>query len=172
MDETPNCSGGAEMLIARMKSHPEEFMYGQRFSWVVGMITGQQPLDRPVSNGRYTLSRRDRMALMSAYEELGEQTLSELVVTEVMNPAPAPAQETATQVLLKQQQMAGQWNQIYGQHKPANNTLAGLGNALAGVNSTATIGDQIRAYPVSDLGNYQEPESQQSYFGKLFKRRT
>lgn len=79
-----NMSAGAEMLIERMKTNPEDFKYGGRFYRVT----------QTVLNGHHAgwVSRRDYEALTSAYEGLfTEVEFSEWVYGEIFNPKEEPA---------------------------------------------------------------------------------
>jgi hypothetical protein len=73
-----NMSAGAEMLIARMKTNPEDFRYNGRFYRVVGAIDAA---------GQGWISARDAVALKAAYEEhIQEAEFSEWVYNEIFNP--------------------------------------------------------------------------------------
>lgn len=63
------CSDGARMLADRMKSHPQEFDPGGRFSAVVHTLRHQE-------GGTVQLTPRDRAFLERALEELDEYQLT------------------------------------------------------------------------------------------------
>ncbi len=119
-----NMSAGAEMLIERMKTNPEDFKYGGKFYRVVGAI----------ENDQLWVSKRDRRAMRDAYETLvTEAEFSEWVYGEIFNPkeeeVPAGFQLAYTQNLA--QSLAQTKNAIAAQ------TLNGAfgNNALLGTNS-------------------------------------
>lgn len=75
--EESNMSAGAEMLIERMKTNPEDFKYGGRFYRVV----------QALEDGQQWVSRRDRDALRVAYDAtIKEAEFSEWVYGEIFNP--------------------------------------------------------------------------------------
>ena len=78
-------SAGAEMLIARMKTNPEDFRYSGKFYRVV----------KALEDGQQWVSKRDREALRRAYEEaIVEVEFSEWVYGEIFNPKePEPASQ-------------------------------------------------------------------------------
>jgi len=72
-----NMSAGAEMLIARMKTNPEDFQYGAKFYRVV----------KALEDGQQWVSRRDRDALRRAYDmNIVEGDFTEWVYGEIFNP--------------------------------------------------------------------------------------
>jgi hypothetical protein len=74
-----NMSAGAEMLIARMKTNPDDFKYGGRFYRVV------EAMNAP--HGQGWVSERDQEALRLAYgEHIQEAEFSEWVYNEIFNP--------------------------------------------------------------------------------------
>lgn len=74
-----NMSAGAEMLVARMKTNPEDFRYGGRFYRVA------EAMNAP--HGQGWVSERDQRALRSAYgEHIQEAEFSEWVYNEIFNP--------------------------------------------------------------------------------------
>jgi hypothetical protein len=74
-----NMSAGAEMLIERMKTNPEDFKYGGRFYRVV------EAMNAP--HGQGWVSERDQEALRDAYaEHIQEAEFSEWVYNEIFNP--------------------------------------------------------------------------------------
>ena len=74
-----NMSAGAEMLIARMKTNPDDFKYGGRFYRVM------ESANRAHGDGWIT--ERDCRALQDAYgEHIQEADFSEWVYNEIFNP--------------------------------------------------------------------------------------
>jgi hypothetical protein len=90
-----NMSAGAEMLIERMKTNPEDFKYGGKFYRVVEAIQKQ---------GQGWISPRDQLALQNAHSEhIQEAEFSEWVYGEIFTPkeeeTPAGYQRAYTQNL-------------------------------------------------------------------------
>jgi hypothetical protein len=86
-----NMSAGAEMLIARMKTNPEDFRYNGRFYRVVGAIDAA---------GQGWISARDAVALKAAYEEhIQEAEFSEWVYNEIFSPKEPASPKMYTQNL-------------------------------------------------------------------------
>lgn len=76
--DSVNMSAGAEMLIERMKTNPEDFKYGGKFYRVVDAINAK---------GQGWISERDYRALYLAYQEhIQEAEFSEWVYNEIFNP--------------------------------------------------------------------------------------
>ena len=74
-----NMSAGAEMLIERMKTNPDDFKYAGRFYRVV------EAMNAP--HGQGWVSERDQEALRDAYaEHIQEAEFSEWVYNEIFNP--------------------------------------------------------------------------------------
>ena len=84
-------SAGAEMLIERMKTNPDDFKFGGKFYRVVQAIT----------DGQQWVSKRDRVALRGAYDAtIVEPDFSEWVYGEIFNPKepePEPVQSLYAQ---------------------------------------------------------------------------
>lgn len=99
--ENLNMSAGAEMLIARMKTNPEDFKYGGKFYRVV----------QALNDGQQWVSKRDRMVLREVYEEtVVEAEFSEWVYGEIFNPKTPDVAEQSVYA-----QMQGQKSQIQSQ---------------------------------------------------------
>jgi hypothetical protein len=76
-----NMSAGAEMLIARMKTNPDDFIYGGRFYKV------RTAIERTSDDSSGWISPRDFEALVEAYGRLIlEPQFSEWVYNEIFNP--------------------------------------------------------------------------------------
>lgn len=76
--DSVNMSAGAEMLVVRMKTNPEDFRYGGKFYRVTEAIQ---------KHGQGWISTRDQLALQSAYSEhIQEAEFSEWVYNEIFNP--------------------------------------------------------------------------------------
>ena len=84
--EPANMSAGAEMLIERMKTNPEDFKHNGRFYRVVEASNQNMPHQGWVS-------ARDALAIRAAYEEhIQEADFTEWVYNEIFNPEePEPA---------------------------------------------------------------------------------
>lgn len=97
-----NMSAGAEMLIARMKTNPEDFDYGGRFYRVRTAI-------EQTSDPAGWISPRDFEALTEAYGRLIlEPKFSEWVYGEIFN----PKEDVPLTSLYAQAQMQGQKVQL------------------------------------------------------------
>jgi len=79
-------SAGAEMLIARMKTNPEDFNYNGKFYRVIEAVRAGAPYQGWIST-------RDTAALRAAYEaNIQEPEFTEWVYGEIFNPKePEPA---------------------------------------------------------------------------------
>lgn len=85
MEDAPDCSDGAKMLIERMKTHPQEFRGGNaRWATVVNQMLAVR---RGGMENNLMMSRRDANALWAAFEQhVMEPALNEHAVTELMTP--------------------------------------------------------------------------------------
>lgn len=109
--EDLNMSAGAEMLIERMKTNPEDFKYGGKFYRVVQALT----------DGQTWVSKRDRAVLREVYEEtVVEADFSAWVYNEIFN----PKEEEPVHNLYAQAQAQGQRAQMakHGQVLTAGGT--------------------------------------------------
>jgi hypothetical protein len=115
-----NMSAGAEMLIARMKTNPDDFKYGGRFYRVV---------DAWNAGGQGWVSERDTVALKTAFaEHIQEAEFSEWVYNEIFN----PKEEERYQSSYKQAAVQGQLAQM--QNAMRNSRYAsGVTNPLQGI---------------------------------------
>lgn len=104
--ENLNMSAGAEMLIARMQTNPEDFDYGGKFYRVRSALEQTQDCAG-------WISPRDFEALLEAYGRLIlEGRFSEWVYGEIFNPKEP---DVAAQNIYAQAQMQGQKAQIQSQ---------------------------------------------------------
>jgi hypothetical protein len=145
-----NMSAGAEMLIARMKTNPEDFQYGAKFYRVV----------KALEDGQQWISRRDRDALRRAYDmNIVEGDFTEWVYGEIFNPKEP---DVAAQRVYAQ--MQGQQAQIQAQMAQQMTTATGLhGNAIQN-NLSSSPG----SWTVSASSNATaEPHLTDSYIKKL-----
>jgi len=141
-------SAGAEMLIERMKTNPEDFRYGGKFYRVMDAIQAK---------GQGWISDRDLVALRDAHDKnIKEAEFSEWVYGEIFNPkeeeTPAGYQRAYTQNLAqslaqtKNAVASGVLSGVYGNNALQNTTLVGSSpstvmtvNANSG-NPTLTLG--------------------------------
>ena len=139
-------SAGAEMLIERMKTNPEDFRYGGKFYRVMDAIQAK---------GQGWISDRDLVALRDAHDKnIKEAEFSEWVYGEIFNPKePEPASpQMYTQNLARSMQQtknavaSGMLSGVYGNNALQNTTLVGSSpstvmtvNANSG-NPTLTLG--------------------------------
>jgi len=93
-----NMSAGAEMLIERMKTNPEDFKYGGKFYRVMDAIQAK---------GQGWISGRDLVALSDAHDKhIKEADFSEWVYGEIFNPKePEPVQNMYAQMQGQRAQM-------------------------------------------------------------------
>jgi hypothetical protein len=99
-------SAGAEMLIARMKTNPEDFQYGAKFYRVV----------KALEDGQQWVSRRDRDALRRAYDmNIVEGDFTEWVYGEIFNPKEIEPDIQSKYANALGQSMMGTKNAIAGQ---------------------------------------------------------
>lgn len=129
--EDLNMSAGAEMLIERMKTNPEDFKYGGKFYRVVQALT----------DGQTWVSKRDRAALREVYEEtVVEADFSAWVYNEIFNP--------------KEQELAS--NYVYAQAQGSKSQmqramLQGVTDPMAiyGGNNVGVVGTGLVSSPGS-----------------------
>jgi hypothetical protein len=141
-----NMSAGAEMLIERMKTNPEDFKYGGKFYRVVDAINAK---------GQGWISERDYRALALAYQEhIQEAEFSEWVYGEIFNPKePEPVQNLYAQM---QGQRAQMQNAMLGTQlinpvmTMSNSGNVGVGTAKPG--SVLTV-NANSGNPTLTLGN-------------------
>ena len=140
--EDLNMSAGAEMLIERMKTNPEDFKYGGKFYRVVQALT----------DGQTWVSKRDRAALREVYEEtVVEADFSAWVYNEIFTPK-EPEQPTPNIYA----QMQGQKAQIQSQLAQQMSTIPnGLSSSPGSwtVNTGSTLASSLT------LGNTTLDES-------------
>lgn len=87
MTQELNCSDGAKMLIERMQANPNEF-WGSGSKWSTIMNQAFSRV-RGASETHMVLTERDATALTTAYDMyVREPMLAELVIKQVMTPAP------------------------------------------------------------------------------------
>lgn len=169
-EETPKCSGGAEMLIQRMKDYPEEFVRDGRFA---GMIRAIIKDGMMVSNLQGGVSRRDREALLVAYEALVEDLFTENVTKMIFeNQSPAPTSEIDIELEKLRKQYFNQ-KQAMSQANPWRaspavndvNSLAGIGqNSMGGIANSVMYGSVVS-------GQYDQPgqgQAARGLFDKMF----
>lgn len=147
--EDSNMSAGAEMLIERMKTNPEDFKYGGRFYRVVDAINAK---------GQGWISERDYRALASAYQEhMQEPDFTEWVYGEIFNPKEP---DVAAQNVYAQ--MQGQKSQIQSQMAQQMGSAI-YGNAIQNNLSSApgswTVSTGSAATNAIKLGNTTLSES-------------
>jgi len=138
-----NMSAGAEMLIERMKTNPDDFKYAGRFYRVV------EAMNAP--HGQGWVSERDQEALRSAYgEHIQEAEFSEWVYNEIFNPKePEPVQNLYAQ-------MQGQRTQM--QNAMLRNAAVPLAIQPKGTGAMMTLNANA-GNPTMTLGNTTLSES-------------
>ena len=95
MTQELNCSDGAKMLIERMQANPNEF-WGSGSKWSTIMNQAFSRV-RGASETHMVLTERDATALTTAYDMyVREAMLAELVITQIMAPAPERKQVNVT----------------------------------------------------------------------------
>jgi hypothetical protein len=108
-----NMSAGAEMLISRMKTNPDDFTYGGRFYKV------RTAIERTSDDSSGWISPRDFEALVEAYGRLIlEPKFSEWVYGEIFNPKeeePSPYHGSYKQAAV-QGQLAQMQNAMLNSH--------------------------------------------------------
>lgn len=144
--ENLNMSAGAEMLIARMQTNPEDFDYGGRFYRVRSALEQTQDCAG-------WISPRDFEALLEAYGRLIlEGRFSEWVYGEIFNPKePEPVQNLYAQMQGQKAQIQSQLAQQMRNSAMWNGTVPLQGAALT-VNANA-------GNPTMTLGNTMIDES-------------
>ena len=131
--EDLNMSAGAEMLIERMKTNPEDFKYGGKFYRVVQALT----------DGQTWISKRDRAVLREVYEEtVVEADFSAWVYNEIFNPKEEEPQQPYQQAYARAlgASMVNTKNAIAGQVLTGGgwvDTTAIYGSPLQGVTTTS-----------------------------------
>jgi hypothetical protein len=122
-----NMSAGAEMLIERMKTNPDDFIYGGRFYKV------RTAIERTSDDSSGWISPRDFEALVEAYGRLIlEPLFSEWVYNEIFNPKEEEPSPFAYSNAMAQGQKA-QMQQAMLNSTRSGMYASGMTNALQGV---------------------------------------
>lgn len=150
--EDLNMSAGAEMLIERMKTNPEDFKYGGKFYRVVQALT----------DGQQWISKRDRAVLREVYEEtVVEADFSAWVYNEIFNPKEQElasnyvyAQAQGSKSQMQQAMLQGGFTDtrgIYG--NPLQNSVMWNGEVPSSGSITATVEPHLSDSYIKKLKN-------------------
>lgn len=154
-----NMSAGAEMLIARMKTNPEDFQYGAKFYRVV----------KALEDGQQWISRRDRDALRRAYDmNIVEGDFTEWVYGEIFNPKETEPDLQSKYANALGQSMMNTKNAIAGQVLMGGGWTdpnAVYGSALQGVSVSNNLSSSPGSWTVSAAP--PSPPLDPSYIEKL-----
>jgi hypothetical protein len=147
-----NMSAGAEMLIERMKTNPDDFNFGGRFYKVRSVLEQEH-----AASG--WISPRDLEALREAYGHLIlEPKFSEWVYGEIFNPKePEPVQNMYAQMQGQRAQMQNSLLQGTGMYSTAIGS-AGISNASTNPSGVLTV-NANSANPTITLGQTTLSES-------------
>jgi len=145
-----NMSAGAEMLISRLRTNPEDFKYGGKFYRVV----------QAIETGQSWVSKRDRAAIREVYEEVVvEADFSEWVYGEIFNPKePEPVQNLYAQMQGQRAQMQNAMLQGTGIYNTAIGSSGNLGIGTASTSAALTVNANA-GNPTLTLGNTTLTES-------------
>jgi hypothetical protein len=137
-----NMSAGAEMLIERMKTNPDDFNYGGKFYRVV------EAMNAP--HGQGWVSERDQEALRGAYaEHIQEAEFSEWVYNEIFNPKEP---EKDLHKMYAQAQSQGQRAQMQNAMR-SSMYASGMTNPLQGVMWQGAVPETANANTTSVFGS-------------------